>query len=173
MERIQFLTTMIAALGSGLIAGTFFVFSVAVMRALGQRPANEGMAAMQAINIVILNPIFLGVFLGTTIVSLLAALLRANASFFVYSTVFHYESHVLHSLDVAQWIAGDRYDVCELARLERTDILLPPEKFRGIQCSGHDGIHRAQAAPVDHQHKFMKVTFFEAVATGVLHVTRN
>src|SRR5262245_30541442 len=74
MERIQFLTTMIAALGSGLIAGTFFVFSVAVMRALGQRPANEGMAAMQAINIVILNPTFLGVFLGTTIVSTLAAL---------------------------------------------------------------------------------------------------
>ncbi len=73
MERLQFFTSLIAALGSGLIAGTFFVFSVAVMRALGQRPANEGMAAMQAINIVILNPIFLGVFLGTTIVSLLAA----------------------------------------------------------------------------------------------------
>jgi len=74
MVRLQFFTTLIAALGSGLIAGTFFVFSVAVMRALGQRPANEGMAAMQSINIVILNPIFLGVFLGTAIVSLLAAL---------------------------------------------------------------------------------------------------
>ena len=72
--NLIFVLTLLAALGSGLMAGTFFVFSVAVMRALGQRPANEGMAAMQAINIVILNPIFLGVFLGTTIVSTLAAL---------------------------------------------------------------------------------------------------
>ena len=75
MERAVFFTTLLAALGSGLIAGTFFVFSVAVMRALGQLPAKEGMAAMQALNIVILNPIFLGVFLGTAIVSLLAAVL--------------------------------------------------------------------------------------------------
>jgi len=75
MEGAIFYTTLFAALGSGLVAGTFFVFSVAVMRALGQRPASEGMAAMQAINIVILNPIFLGVFLGTAIASPLAALL--------------------------------------------------------------------------------------------------
>jgi uncharacterized membrane protein len=74
MEKAIFFTTLLAALGSGLIAGAFFVFSVAVMRALGQRPAGEGMAAMQAINIVIINPPFIGVFLGTAVVSGLAAL---------------------------------------------------------------------------------------------------
>ena len=73
MYRLEFLATLAASIGSGLIAGTFFVFSVAIMRALGQRPPGEGMAAMQAINLVILNPIFLGVFLGTAIVSALAA----------------------------------------------------------------------------------------------------
>jgi uncharacterized membrane protein len=75
MERTIFFTTLLAALGSGLIAGAFFVFSVAVMRALGLRPASEGMAAMQAINIVIVNPLFIGVFLGTAVVSAVAAIL--------------------------------------------------------------------------------------------------
>ena len=73
MERVQYFATLIAALGSGLIAGSFFVFSVAVMRALERVPG--GMVAMQSINVVILNPAFLGVFLGTAIVSVVAAIL--------------------------------------------------------------------------------------------------
>lgn len=58
---------LLAALGSGLIAGTFFAFSTFVMRALGRLPPPEGIAAMQAINVVVLNPVFLGVFVGTAI----------------------------------------------------------------------------------------------------------
>ena len=57
--------TLLAALGSGLIAGVFFAFSSFVMRALGRIPAPEGIAAMQSINIVVLNPVFLSVFVGT------------------------------------------------------------------------------------------------------------
>jgi len=60
--------TLIAALGSGLIAGVFFVFSVAIMKALDRITPFSGMWAMQSINIYILNPIFLGVFLGTGII---------------------------------------------------------------------------------------------------------
>ena len=45
------LTIHVAAAAScALMAGVFFAFSVAVMLALGRRPAAEGMAAMQAIN---------------------------------------------------------------------------------------------------------------------------
>jgi uncharacterized membrane protein len=51
-----------AALGTGLMAGLFFAFSVSVMRALASRPAAEGIAAMQAISRAILNPVFLVVF---------------------------------------------------------------------------------------------------------------
>ena len=61
--------TLLAALGSGLIAGVFFIFSVAVMRALERVP--NGAAAMQSINIVIINPMFLGVFMGTGVLSIL------------------------------------------------------------------------------------------------------
>jgi len=60
-----FAVTLLAALGCGLIAGAFFAFSTFVMKALARLPAGEGMAAMQSINVVVLNPMFLGVFLGT------------------------------------------------------------------------------------------------------------
>ncbi len=62
-----FAVTLLAALGCGLIAGAFFAFSTFVMKALARLPAGEGMAAMQSINVVVLNPMFLGVFLGTAV----------------------------------------------------------------------------------------------------------
>ena len=73
MATAQYILTLLAILGTGLIAGTFFVFSVAIMSALRRLPANEGMAAMQSINVVIQNPVFLGVFMGTALISLVLA----------------------------------------------------------------------------------------------------
>lgn len=67
LERFLPVLTLLAALGSGLIAGVFFAFSSFVMRALGRIPAAEGIAAMQSINIVVLNPMFLSVFMGTAV----------------------------------------------------------------------------------------------------------
>lgn len=55
------------------MAGLFFAFSVSVMRGLARIPAAAGIAAMQAINIVILNPVFGLVFFGTTAVCLIVA----------------------------------------------------------------------------------------------------
>lgn len=65
LEKFLPTLTLLAALGSGLIAGVFFAFSSFVMRALGRIPAPAGIAAMQSINIVVLNPVFLSVFVGT------------------------------------------------------------------------------------------------------------
>ena len=70
-EKIIFAVTLFAALGSGLIAGVFFIFSVAIMRALERVP--NGAAAMQSINVVIINPMFLGVFMGTAALCLALA----------------------------------------------------------------------------------------------------
>lgn len=64
-----------AALGSGLMAGLFFVFSVCVMTALGRLPAAQGIAAMQSINSAILNPLFFAVFFGTAVLSLVLIVL--------------------------------------------------------------------------------------------------
>ncbi len=61
------LTTLVllACIGAGTIGGVFFAFSTFVMKALAQLPASQGVGAMQRINVVVLNPLFLGVFVGT------------------------------------------------------------------------------------------------------------
>lgn len=73
MEVVLFVSTLLAILGCGLVAGVFFAFSTFVMRALGSLPPPHGIAAMQSINVVVLNPWFLGVFLGTGAVCVLLA----------------------------------------------------------------------------------------------------
>jgi len=73
MPTILFILTLLAALGSGLMAGLFFAFSAFIMQALGRRPAPIGIAAMQAINETILNPIFFLVFFGTAVLSVVIA----------------------------------------------------------------------------------------------------
>ena len=60
--------TLAAALGSALVAGVFYAFSTFVMRALARLPPAQGIAAMQSINVVVINPAFLGLFLGTAAV---------------------------------------------------------------------------------------------------------
>lgn len=59
--------TVLAAVGSGLIGGLLFIFSNTVMKALTRLPPEQGMTAMQHINVIILNPIFLSAFLGTAL----------------------------------------------------------------------------------------------------------
>jgi uncharacterized membrane protein len=56
-----------AALGCGLMAGIFFAFSNFVMRAFARISPAQGMAAMQAVNITVLNPMFLSAFMGTAL----------------------------------------------------------------------------------------------------------
>ena len=79
MAEWLFGLTLFTALGYGLVAGVFFAFSTFVMRALARLTAPEGVAAMQAINIAVINSLFLAVFLATAATSLaliIAALLR-------------------------------------------------------------------------------------------------
>jgi uncharacterized membrane protein len=72
-ERVLSLATIATALGCGLIAGVFFAFSTFVMKALSRLPAAEGIRAMQSINVVVINPWFLGALFGTAAVSALLA----------------------------------------------------------------------------------------------------
>jgi len=63
-------TVVIATIGSALIGGVFFAFSSFIMPALARIPSAEGIAAMRSINVVVLNRSFLGVFVGTALLSL-------------------------------------------------------------------------------------------------------
>ena len=56
MNELMDILLIAATLGAGLVAGIFYAFSTFVMRALGQLREDQGIAAMKAINITVLNP---------------------------------------------------------------------------------------------------------------------
>lgn len=64
-DRLLFPLTFLAALGSGLVAGVFLAFSSFVMKALAKLPPPQGIAAMQSINVVVVNPLFMALLFGT------------------------------------------------------------------------------------------------------------
>ena len=79
MDQLFILLVILCALGSGAIGGVFFAFSNFVMPALARLAPAEGIHAMQAINVTVLNRLFLGTFMGTGLLSIAAiivALLR-------------------------------------------------------------------------------------------------
>lgn len=78
MSILTTVTAILALIGSALIGGIFLAFSSFIMKALARLPSSEGMAAMQSINVVVINPVFLGVFMGTAVISLLVAILAIS-----------------------------------------------------------------------------------------------
>jgi uncharacterized membrane protein len=85
-----FVLTLVTALGSGLVAGFFFAFSTCVMKALARRPAAEGLAAMQSINVVVINPLCMGAIFGTgvaCIVLVVMSIVDWGESYAVYLLV--------------------------------------------------------------------------------------
>jgi uncharacterized membrane protein len=87
MTEVVVVLAVAAALGSGGVAGFFFTFSVCVMRALGCPPPDQGIAAMQAINVVLLNPWFFTAFFETAAVCILLtdfSLFNCSASHAIY-----------------------------------------------------------------------------------------
>jgi uncharacterized membrane protein len=62
---VLFALTLISALGCGLMAGFLFAFSAVIMGSLARLPSPQGIAAMQTINVVVINPWFGLAFFGT------------------------------------------------------------------------------------------------------------
>lgn len=80
-ELIQVLI-LLSAVGCGLVGGIFFTFSTFVMKALDRLPPVQGISAMQSINVVVINPMFLAVFFGNAVLCAILsifALLRWHA----------------------------------------------------------------------------------------------
>jgi len=79
MADLFAIAVFVALLGAALIAGTFFAFSAFIMKALAKIAPTAAIAAMQSINVVVINPIFLAIFVGTAALGIgiaLAALFR-------------------------------------------------------------------------------------------------
>lgn len=60
----------LSALGCAVMAGLYFAFSAFIMRALGEIDRAAGIAAMNAINRVILRSLFMPIYLGSTLTSI-------------------------------------------------------------------------------------------------------
>ena len=94
MDQLISVVGTTALLGSALVGGIFFAFSSFIMKALAGVPSAEGIGAMQSINVVVINPSFLGAFFGTAVLSLVAGGLalagwgRPSASFFLGGALF-------------------------------------------------------------------------------------
>ncbi|MCD0449266.1 DUF1772 domain-containing protein [Actinocorallia sp. API 0066] len=58
---------LVSTVGAGLSAGVFFGFSTFVMRALGDLPPAQGVAAMQSINRAAPHPLFMLALFGTAV----------------------------------------------------------------------------------------------------------
>jgi uncharacterized membrane protein len=63
--------TFAAAIGSGLVAGIFYAFSSFVMPALARIAPASGFEAMNSINVTVITPSFMLVFIGTALLCLI------------------------------------------------------------------------------------------------------
>jgi uncharacterized membrane protein len=68
IDRLLPALTFMASLCCGLAAGIFFAFSSLVMRALARIPSPAGIAAMQSINVSVVNLSFCGAFFGPALI---------------------------------------------------------------------------------------------------------
>jgi len=69
IENLRYPLTLAAAVSCGVIAGILFAFSNFIMAALERISPSAGMAAMQSINVTVLNPVFFLFFLGAAVLS--------------------------------------------------------------------------------------------------------
>ena len=101
MNQLITIVGMTALLGSALVGGIFFGFSSFIMKALAGVPSAEGIGAMQSINVVVINPSFMGTFFGTALLSLVAGGLALSdwgspsASFFLGGALFYLVGTIL------------------------------------------------------------------------------
>ncbi|MGH9116679.1 MAG: DUF1772 domain-containing protein [Acidimicrobiales bacterium] len=82
--------TIVAAVGSGVMAGVFFAFSTFVMKGLAALPDETGMAAMQSINVAAPSPRFMLPLFGVALLCLalgVVALFRLGESYSIYLLV--------------------------------------------------------------------------------------
>jgi uncharacterized membrane protein len=71
LDDLIFVVTLVSALGCGMVGGVFFAFSSFVMKGLARLQPSHGIAAMQSINVAVLNSWFLTPFLGTAVACIL------------------------------------------------------------------------------------------------------
>ncbi|MEU1521607.1 anthrone oxygenase family protein [Nocardia rhamnosiphila] len=76
MDGLRTVVLIVATVATGLMAGVFGIYAVAIMPGLRTTDDRTFIGAYQAIDRAIINPLFLATFLGALILSIAAALLN-------------------------------------------------------------------------------------------------
>lgn len=110
--------TVLAVLGTGLVAGVFYAFSTFVMRGLAALPPAQGVAAMNAINVTAVMPAFMFVFVGSAVLCAVLAV--------VTFVLWPGDGRVALLLGSALYLFGT-FGVTMVANVPRNDALLKLE----------------------------------------------
>jgi uncharacterized membrane protein len=76
LELVRGVALLAATVTVGLMAGVFFIYANAIMPGLGRTDDRTFVGAFQSIDRAIINPLFLGTFLGALVLTGLAAALH-------------------------------------------------------------------------------------------------
>src|SRR5580700_6304097 len=68
-------------------------------------------------------------------------------------STFHHEADFLQDADIGERIARNSNDICEIARFEGADLILPAEEFCAVEEVGLESSERGHAV-FNHQDKF-------------------
>lgn len=79
MTGVGAVLTVLAALGTGTVAGVFFAFDAFVLRGLARLPGDGGADAMRSINVAAVRPAFMTAMFGTAAVAVVVAVLGARS----------------------------------------------------------------------------------------------
>ncbi|MFD0023518.1 DUF1772 domain-containing protein [Streptomyces sp. NPDC058382] len=135
-----------AAVTTGLVAGTFYVFSCAVMPALGRSDDRTFIEVMQNINDVIENPVFFAGFLGALVLTAAAAWQQRRtpgprgplvAALVVYTVAFLLTSGVSVPLNEALAHAGNPARIADPASVRERfeDAWVAWNAVRAVLCT--------------------------------------
>lgn len=132
---LQAAVLIAATVTMGMMAGVFFLYTVAIMPGLGRSDDRTFVAAFQSMDRAIINPLFLSCFLGALVFTGLAAVLHLPAevrpvlpwtvaAFLLYLVVFVITIRINVPLNDEIKAAGDPDEIPDLAavrgRMEAT-----------------------------------------------------
>lgn len=126
MAVLQAVALVAATVTMGMMAGVFFIFTVAIMPGLGRADDRTFVGAFQVIDRAIINPLFLFCFLGALVFTGLAGLLHLPAdarpvlpwivaAFLLYVVVFVITMRINVPLNDEIKAAGDPDEIPDLA----------------------------------------------------------
>lgn len=159
LDVLTIVALVAATVAMGLFAGLFWTFSVAVMPGLRQVDARTFVGSMQRVNVAIVNPVFLLVFLGAPVLTIVAGVLQLGADdraplpwivagFVLSAAAFVTTARANIPLNNALDAAGHPDQVGDL-EADRVDV----ERLRAVDVGHRDGdqlqlvVHAAALLP--------------------------